>query len=200
VILNKLFQKNRHFFVLSFLLVISFQGHGFGFSHIKGEEHFDIQSGSLMGLLHVSYVNEYDNQHSVLVGLGYVPKLSNHKEMLLHSLRYRYDFAKTWQVKDMILNPLSLGVGLLVSSHDDLFLDLPAQYPDGYYAPSAMRIIFNYQATLQIRPHFQAYFDVSVLDVGLISYIREPDFFYDNYDYLGLEGITNWGVGVRYGF
>jgi len=36
--------------------------------------------------------------------------------------------------------------------------------------------------------------------VGFISYIREPEFFYDNYDFLGLEGVTNWGFGVRYGF
>ena len=200
MLLNAPIYIYKHVFIGLFLLAISANSSGFGYSHHQDEKYIDIQSGSLLGLGHVSYGSEYNNRHSVLAGVGYVPSLSNHKEMMLYSLRYRYDFSKRWNINDMTFNPFSLGLGLLMSDHDDLFLELPTQYPDGYYAPSALRIIFNYQAILQVKPHFQVYLDISVLDVGFISYIREPEFFYDNYDFLGLEGVTNWGFGVRYGF
>lgn len=163
------------------------------------EEYLDIQSGSLMGLVHASYGAKAGN-HNVLLGAGYVPKLSYHKEMMLYSLRYRYDNPTSWDVKGMKFTPFNVGVGLLIGDHSDLFLQLPDRYPEGYYTPSAFRIVFNYQASLQITPELQAYFDMSIIDVGFIGYIREPDFYNDNYDYLGLEGVTNWGFGARYVF
>lgn len=174
------------------------QAHGF-IKHLD-QEYINVQSGSLLGLGHVSIGNIFEPNHSILAGVGYVPKLSNHKEMMLYSFRYRYDNPYALKIKNMKLKPFSLGAGFLMSGHDDLFLELPTQYPKGYYAPSALRIIFNYQATLEVTPVVDMFIDISILDVGLISYVREPDFFYDNYDYLGLEGITNWGFGVRYAF
>lgn len=188
--------------ILSLLLLAALlsvgQAHGF----LKGIDggYVDLQSGSLLGVGHVSVGNQYQPNHSALIGLGYVPKLSNHREMMLFSFRYRYDLPHSWDVNGMQFKPLSLGVGMLMSNHDDLFLQLPSQYPKDYYAPSALRIVFNYQATFVIRPRLNVYFDVSVLDVGMVSYIREPEFFTDNYDFLGLEGITNWGFGVRYAY
>ncbi|GAA6134090.1 hypothetical protein NBRC116188_08790 [Oceaniserpentilla sp. 4NH20-0058] len=187
------------YFTFIFLNALSIaQAHGF--ISFLDREYVDVQSGSLLGLGHVSIGNKFEPNHSVLVGVGYVPKLSNHKELMLFSFRYRYDNPYVVNIKEMKLKPLSLGAGFLMANHDDLFLELPEQYPKGYYAPSALRIIFNYQATLEITPVIDVYLDVSILDVGLASYVREPDFFYDNYDYLGLEGITNWGFGVRYAF
>lgn len=166
----------------------------------KSSEYLDVQSGSLMGLAHVSYGNVFAKGHNVLVGVGYVPELSYHKEMLLYSLRYRYDHSASWNVAGMQFKPFSVGTGLLVGDHSDLFLQLPDQYPEGYYTPTAFRIVFNYQASLQVTPKLNAYFDMSILDVGLLGYVREPEFFNDNYDYLGLEGVTNWGFGARYVF
>lgn len=164
------------------------------------DQYVDVQSGSLLGLVHVSYGAEFSQHHNVLVGVGYVPKLSYHREMALYSLRYRYDQHAAWDVSGMKLEPFNFGVGFLIGDHDDLFLQLPSKYPSGYYAPSALRIVFNYQANLYITQTLSAYFDMSILDVGFIGYIREPGFYNDNYEFLGLEGITNWGVGVRYAF
>lgn len=164
------------------------------------DTYVDVQSGSLMGLVHVAYGARFADHHAVQVGAGYVPKRSDHAELTLFSLRYRYDSSVRWAVAGMTLNPFSIGSGLLIGNHHDLFVKLPDRYPDGYYTPSALRLVFNYQATLQIDPHWQAYVDFSVLDVGLLGYVREPEFYIDNYDYLGLEGITNWGFGVRYEF
>jgi hypothetical protein len=53
---------------------------------------------------------------------------------------------------------------------------------------------------MRLSPELEFYIDFSVLDVGLVGYIREPDFYYDNYDFLGLDGITTWGFGMRYQF
>lgn len=164
------------------------------------EEYMDVQSGSLMGLGHVSYGARFNERHNVMVGAGYVPKLSYHREMMLYSLRYRYDHVAQWNIGGMTFKPFSVGAGFLIGDHSDLFLILPDRYPEGYYAPSALRIVFNYQASLQVTPKVNAYFDISIVDVGLLGYVREPEFYRDNYDYFGLEGITNWGFGVRYVF
>ncbi len=164
------------------------------------ESYVDVQSGSLMGLVHASYGARFNEHHNVMTGIGYVPKLSYHREMALYSLRYRYDHSAQWDIRGMGFKPFSVGAGFLIGEHSDLFLQLPDRYPSGYYAPSALRIVFNYQATLEITPQLSAYFDMSIIDVGLIGYIREPEFYHDNYDFLGLEGVTNWGFGVRYAF
>ncbi len=181
------------------LLIVSFLGAAGVMAFDDVEEYLDVQSGSLMGLANASY-GAKSGGHNVLLGLGYVPELSYHKEMLLYSLRYRYDHSASWDIKGMKFSPFSVGAGFLIGDHSDLFLQLPDRYPEGYYAPSAFRIVFNYQASLQVTPKLQAYFDMSILDVGLIGYVREPDFYNDNYDYLGLEGIANWGFGARYVF
>lgn len=196
MLILKLLSWYKRFFIMTFLVSCAAMSYGKSSSN----QYIDFQSGSLLGLGHASYGLEFSSKHHLLTGIGYVPKLSNHNEMMLFSVRYRYDFDTTWEIKDMKLKPFSIGAGFLISEHDDLFLELPSQYPDGYYAPSALRIVFNYQASLQVNPLVDMYFDLSILDVGLVSYIREPEFFYDNYDYLGLEGITNWGFGVRYAF
>lgn len=163
------------------------------------EHYLDLQTGSLMGLVHASYGAKI-GAHNFLAGIGYVPKLSYHSEMMLYSLRYRYDHSASWDVAGMKLSPFNFGAGLLIGDHSDLYTELPDRYPSGYYTPTAFRIVFNYQATLQVTESWKAYFDMSILDVGLIGYIREPEFFNDNYRYFGLEGITNWGVGARYAF
>lgn len=166
--------------------------------------YLDVQSGSLMGLLHASAGYEFSERHHVMGGLGYVPKLDDHREMALASIRYRYQHPFHWNMtiakKDWVLKPLNFGVGLLYANHDDLFVALPDQYPDGYYGPTGLRAIFNYQAIVQVDQALEVYLDISVMDFGLAYYIREPDFFYENYDFLGLDGITNWGVGMRYRF
>ncbi len=164
----------------------------------------DVQSGSLMGMVHLSIGDRFFENHHLSAGVGYVPKLDNHKELSMVSVRYRYQHPSqfTFQLaeRDWSLSLLNFGVGALIGSHRDLFISLPEKYPDDYYQPTALRLIFNYQSILKVNEKTEVYFDISMLDVGFISYIREPDFFYDHYNYLGLEGVTNWGFGVRHQF
>lgn len=161
----------------------------------------DAQSGSLMGLVHVSMGKQFFNHHYFSSGLGYVPKLDNHSEMSMFSVRYRYQHPYRPNIyKHFTMSPINLGLGILVASHKDLFVELPNQYPDDYYHPTATRVIINYQNIIHLAPRMELYFDLSILDVGLISYVRQSNFFRDNYRYLGLEGITNWGFGLRHRF
>jgi hypothetical protein len=167
----------------------------------KSGPYWDVQSGSLMGLMHGSLGYTLAEKHDISIGLGYVPELDYHEEMALYSVRYQYQGSTQFAVKDvMSVQPFRFGIGVLIAGHEDLFVELPDQYPDGYYTPTAVRLVFNYQAVLNLSPQTQAYLDISILDVGLLSYVREPEFFLDNYDMLGLEGITNWGFGVRHQF
>ena len=161
--------------------------------------YLDVQSGSLMGLVHISAGVSVFKNHHLSSGLGYVPKLDNHHEMSLLSLRYRYQQPYQVQLTQTLrISPLNFGLSLLVGSHEDLFVSLPSQYPDDdYYYPTAIRWLFNYQSILHLSTTLELYFDISILEVGVISYVREPSFFVDNYRFLGLEGISNWGFGFR---
>jgi len=176
----------------------------FGLAQGANAVFVDLQSGSLMGMVHASVGGTFADNHHVSAGVGYVPKLDNHEEMSMVSLRYRYQnpyhFNFSVKEKEYGISPVNFGMGVLVGSHKDLFVELPDKYPNGYYKPTAIRLVFNYQSILHLSKQTEVYFDISVLDVGLISYVREPEFFMDNYDYLGLEGITNWGFGMRHQF
>jgi hypothetical protein len=165
----------------------------------------DLQSGGLMGVVHVSIGTAFWQRHHVSAGIGYVPKLDDHAEMGLYSFRYRYQHPKSWQFEwpagnTFSLLPFNMGMTYLLGDHNRLFFDLPDRYPSNYYAPTGKRLVFNYQPILRLTPKLDVYIDFSILDVGLIGYIREPDFYYDNYDFLGLDGIVTWGVGIRYQF
>ena len=160
----------------------------------------ELQSGSLLGLAHGSFGKVFADNHHVKAGFGYVPKMDDHAEMSMVSLAYRYQHPFAFQIAGKNVKPFSVGIALLRGEHRKLFASLPDKYPSGYYAPTAFRIIFNYQASVEVTPKLEAYLDFSVIDMGMASYIREPEFFLDNYDYLGLEGITNWGLGARYKF
>ncbi|QIZ83140.1 hypothetical protein HF888_02355 [Bermanella marisrubri] len=161
----------------------------------------DLKSGALMGLVHVSAENHV-GQHRFKAGLGYTPKLDDQKEMGLASIGYAYEGSTRielpWQ--GYTLKPWTVGVGILHGNHDDLFTRLPDQYPDGYYKPTSIRILFNYQMTLETKTPWEVYVDLTVLDVGFINYIRQTEFYVDNYEFLGLSGITNLGFGARYRF
>ncbi len=163
----------------------------------------DVQSGGLMGVAHVNAVAQSENGHEFNLGAGFVPKMSDHREMGLLSLGYGYQGDTRLEFRDApgyALKPWYFGAGFLYGDHDELFLSLPDQYPSGYYAPTALRILFHYRMTLETPSRWQFYMALTALDVGVISYIREPDFFYDNYEFLGLSGITNLGFGARYRF
>ena len=163
--------------------------------------YMDVQSGSSMGLAHVSVGMAFNERHHLMMGGGYVPESSDHEEMGLISLRYLYKSPYAWELGEhWSIMPLNVGIGVLYSLHDDLSFDTPSNTPDGYYGPTNTRLILNYQTVLRFNPQFEAYIDFSMIEMGIASYVRDPGFYNDNYGFLGLAGITNWGVGMRYYF
>lgn len=158
-----------------------------------------------MGVIHASAGYEVWDRHHFSAGLGYVPKLDSHAEMTLYSFKYRYQHPASWTFDwpadfQWSLLPFNFGITYLLGDHERLFFDLPVQYPSKYYFPTGKRLVFSYQTIFKLNEKIDAYIDFSIIDVALASYVREPDFFYENYDFLGLSGITNWGVGMRYQF
>lgn len=158
-----------------------------------------------MGVIHGSAGYEAWSRHHVSAGIGYTPKLDHHAEMMLLSFKYRYQHPVSWMFDApsgfrWSLLPLNFGITYLLGYHERLFFDLPSHYPSKYYFPTGKRVLFTYQTLFKLNDRVDAYIDFSMIDVALASYIREPEFFYDNYDFLGLSGVTNWGFGIRYKF
>jgi len=184
----------KRIFILLILITHTQFGWGNGV-YVEG------QSGAQMGLVHVALGYQWSQNHYLGAGLGYVPDRSDHEEMSLMSFSYLYSGSTRWTIADgWAIKPFNFGTSLIIASHSDLFVSLPEQYPDEYYTPTAVRLLFHYQLAVTYGQQWDAYVDFSILDVGLASYIREPEFFNRHYDYLGLEGVTHWGVGVRYRF
>jgi hypothetical protein len=53
------------------------------------------------------------------------------------------------------------------------------------------------QTNFLIKDNVEVYWDWSVLEVGLVNYARNFEFYRDNYRFLGLEGIVSYVVGFR---
>ena len=153
-----------------------------------------------MGDLHLSYGRSWNERHSLMAGIGFVASHSNHESMKLFSAQYQYHVPYKINIGTVQWQPFLFGVGLIKSDHKDLFTKLPEQYPNHYYPPTALHFLFNYQSRVQINRHWQASFNISTMDVALISYVRQSDYYRENYDFFGLDGITAWGLGVRYDF
>lgn len=155
----------------------------------------------MTGVVHMFYgIEAFDNHHFSL-GVGFVPQLSNHERMMITSFKYRYQnpWQLQWQFRgdNYALSPLNFHVTGISGKDDDIYSKLPSHIPNGYYLPTSKRVLFGYQAHLSVNEDFELYADWSVLDVGLINYVRNFDFYRDNYRYGGLEGIISYGAGIR---
>ena len=164
----------------------------------------ELHSGSMQGMAHLSYGLTFSNKHHVALGVGFVPERDNHEAMTLTSFKYRYEGTtrKHWQIldSDIAISPYNFGLSVITGHQDEIYSSLPDHVPDGYYMPTARRILFNYQTVIEFEHDVEAYIDWSILDVGLINYARNFDFYRDNYDFFGLEGIVSYGIGLRKSF
>ena len=167
----------------------------------KSPRMLELQAAGMMGAAHLSYGATFWDKHTFSLGIGGVPELNNHDDMLIFSLKYRYTPAWekpfTFMDYDMIWRPVSFSTAIIQGQDNDIYRELPDDIPSGYYPPSATRILFSMQTNVDVTKDIQAYWDWTILDVGLINYIRNFDFYRDNYKYGGLEGIVSFGVGVR---
>lgn len=173
-------------------------------AHSALPKFIELQSGSLMGLGHVSVGITLDKSHHFSVGIGYIPERFDHEEMTLTSIKYRYEGdtripLQLWS-KALVLSPYNFGIANLTGHQDEIYRKNPEYLPDGYYYPTARRIVFNYQPYLTLTNDVQAYLDWSILDVGLINYARNFKFYNRSYRALGLEGIVTFGFGMRVTF
>ncbi|MBU2882926.1 hypothetical protein KO525_18230 [Psychrosphaera sp. B3R10] len=179
---------------LIFSLFFSHSGHAV-------EKFVELQTGSLMGMAHISFGLTLHKNHNFSIGIGFVPELDSHEEMTLTSLKYRYEGDTRIESElfgtSITISPFNFGLASLIGHQDEIYKKSPDYLPDGYYFPTAKRVIFNYQTVVSFNSDLQVYMDWSVLDVGLINYVRNFEFYNDNYDAFGLEGIVSYGFGIR---
>lgn len=165
------------------------------------EKFVELQTGSLMGLAHVSIGLSLYKNHNFSIGIGFIPELDNHEEMTLTSLKYRYEDDTRIETQlfgaHVSISPFNFGVASIIGHQDEIYQKSPEQLPEGYYFPTAKRVIFNYQTIMTFNSDLLIYMDWSVLDVGLINYVRNFNFYNDNYEAFGLEGIVSYGFGIR---
>ncbi len=164
----------------------------------------ELHSGSMMGMAHVSYGWQFSERHNWSLGLGYVPELSNHEDMIIFGARYRYQRGSLYEFDvyshHIRIRPGSFGMTFISGRDNDIYRELPDKYPDGYYYSTARRLIFNYQWNFLLNDNLEIYWDLSALEVGVVNYIRNNEFYRDNYEFLGLDGIITWGLGTRWRF
>lgn len=161
----------------------------------------EFQSAGLIGLGHASFGLQFKDHHALSVGVGYVPELADHDDMTLLSVKYRYISDKQYHLNifgnEVIWVPYSFSITALRGKDNDIYKSLPDDIPNGYYAPTARRVIFSMQTNFKLRDDVEIYWDWSMLEVGLVNYIRNFDFYRRNYDFLGLDGVVSYGVGFR---
>lgn len=160
----------------------------------------ELQSGAQKGLAHVALGYRFNDKHQISAGFGTVPTLSDHEELTISSINYMYHGKTEYEfnVEDFIikLRPINYGFAYIQADHDDLFTSLPEQYPDGYYFPTANRVVFEYQIELGLTEQIDVFVKFSMLDVGFANYVRNFSFYRRNYAAYGLGGVTSWGIGI----
>ena len=97
--------------------------------------------------------------------------------------------------QEIMWKPYSFSVTVLRGEDNDIYKTLPDDIPKDYYLPSARRVIFSMQTNFVLQDGVEFYWDWSVLDIGLINYVRNFEFYRDNYRFLGLECILFYGIG-----
>lgn len=164
----------------------------------------ELQSGSMLGLLHISNGWIFADKHQLSLGVGYVPELDNHHELLLFSFKYRFQGITSYKLasigSNVSFSPVNFGITGVLSNNDALSNDSSKQIPNDYYYPNGKRILINYQMILAINETHDFYIDFAVVDIGAVNYVRNFKFYVNNYDYLGLDGIVVYGVGTRFKF
>lgn len=184
----------KHFYLVSLLILWSPKT-------LALDTFLEGQVGAMTGLFHVSYGATFSEKHSVSLGVGYVPHFSFHEKMFLVSAKYQYWGATTFSLPfietNTVVRPFNFAISTITGFSDDIYRKNPDHIPGGYYVPTARRLLFSYQPSFELDTKTQAYMSLTMLDVGLINYIRNFDFYTENYHYMGLEGVMSFGFGIR---
>ncbi len=161
-----------------------------------------LQSAGYLGFIAAGVGKDF-GRHRINMLIGYVPEDVGGVEVWQYNFKYGWHPSEDIHLgvldKNIRLNPFYIGASAIYGYHDDLFVNEPGQYPDDYYPPTALRFTLNIGASLQHGQHM-FFLEYTALDTGLVAYIKNPEFFMDNYDYLGLEGIGSLAIGVKFNF
>lgn len=161
-----------------------------------------VQSAGYLGFVAVGVGKNLGN-HKVNILVGYVPE--NFGGVGLWQFNFKYDWHPSQAIplgapqENIRLDPFYIGLSVIYGVHDDLFVNLPPQYPAGYYPATARHYTLNIGASIQYSSH-TFFLEYTALGVGLITYKRNPEYFLNNYDYLGLESIGSLAIGVKFEF
>lgn len=161
-----------------------------------------LQSGGYLGYIAVGVGKDF-GRHKINMMIGYIPENIAGVEVM--QLDFKYDWHPSQAIpfgaphENIWIDPFYIGISMIYGAHNDLFLDLPEQYPPEYYPSTALRYTLNIGASLQYDRH-TFFIEYSALDVGLVTFINHPEFFIDNYDYFGLKGIGSLAIGVKFQF
>lgn len=161
-----------------------------------------LQSGGYLGYIAVGMGKDF-GRHKINMLIGYVPEDVGGIE--IWQLDFKYDWHPYQTIplgapqENIRLDPFYMGISVIYGDHNDLFLEQPEQYPTGYYSPTALRYTLNFGASLRY-DKYTFFLEYSALDVGVVAYIKHPEYFIDNYNYLGLEGIGSLAFGIKFKF
>ena len=161
-----------------------------------------LQSAGYHGFIALGVGMDFE-RHKINMLIGYVPEDIGGFEIWQYNFKYDWHPFQAIQLEtpyeNISIDPYYIGMSIIYSDHDDLFLEPPEQYPSGYYQPTALRYTLNVGASLQHGRH-TFFIEYSILDINLVTFIKHPKFFTDNYDYFGLEGLGSLAIGVKFEF
>lgn len=163
-----------------------------------------LQTGGYAGLISPGISFRFFKRNELVLLGGYIPKKIDGERLSELNFKYQIEPFNNVHVRlrngeAIAINPLHLGAGIVYGIHKNLFYKQPAQYPAGYYMPTAIRFTFNVGTSVSYR-RVTLYVDYSALDTGAESYFWDKNgkFFRDNYAFFGLAGIGTLGFGAKY--
>lgn len=180
---------------------VSFQQKAEGEKIDPGSQyHAVFQTAGYLGYIAAGVGRDFKN-HDVNLLIGYVPEHIGGQEIWQLALKYAWHpfegFGHTSvQGEHSVWDPFYLGLSVIYGHHSELFVTPPDQYPDNYYPSTAFRFTLNVGTSLNFKSS-TIFLEFSALDLGLIAYLENPEFFNENYDYLGLEGIGSLAIGFK---
>lgn len=143
------------------------------------------QYGGLIGFLSLGVEYDVNEQYSTSVLGGFVSKEVGGENLWSAAWKNSLNLVNDTQYTPYI------GVGLLYSFDDDTFVQLPSQYPGGYYPPTAHYFMLYTGISMQIEKKHSVYLEFSTLDYYLE--VKGRDFYG-----VPWEDVSTWGVGYKF--
>lgn len=140
-------------------------------------KHYVIQYAGNLGLLSTGFGNKIIND-KIFAGLmyGYLPKSENDVEAHTLAIKLGYIF---WErnIKSSYRYAFYIGTGIAYTITKNTFVELPTQYPDGYYKPNAIHLLpfvglqFGIKINNQQDKYFGLYLELGSSDDYLFNYL-----------------------------